>query len=95
MKVSHFEFLFKGKWVRLQGSGGQLGNGALHVDFSPELLTRVKRRLLAKAKLQLERESKARIYHYNPDGRDRYEHVSARPEDVTDVRAKLNWFAAI
>jgi len=87
-----FEFKVKadGKefWTQLQGSGGQVGNGCLHLDIDG--LPSAKRqqlfkKLLARAKAELELEGTVRVWkgdHLAPA--NRIEELEA--QDLLEIR---------
>ena len=77
MEIIGFEFLIRDssgtRWVRLQGSGGQYGNGSLHLNgsgWTPAILARVKASILAKARAELEQTGAVREWRDGGDSRD-------------------------
>lgn len=75
MKAIAWEFKLNTSpdWVLIQGSGGQIGNGSLHVDLSdPGVAERVQEALFLRAKRQCQKEGGARIwvdYETDPEKR--------------------------
>lgn len=63
MAIVGYEFLIDGRWVQLQGYGGAIGNGCLHMQdsegaevFSEILLKRVRRMLENDGQLRITNE---------------------------------------